>query len=307
MLVEMAICDAYGAGFEFVPRKFLDENHTMDKYVRNPRYPRVGCYTDDTQMALALSRLMLEGGDPNQWTTADLIRVFFEEFARDPRLGYATGFYQLLSKWEGCYRQLLDDPVDFDIVDAWVHTICPHSHKNGGAMRAGPLGLLPRTDMVVDRAMFQASITHATYEGLVSSAASALMVHYCHYNLGALSDLPCWLDRQLPGFDWSSARDRHHPVSTRARDAIQGAVWALVRSATLTGVLRRCVDYGGDTDTVAAIAGCAASCSAEIEQILPPQLVQDIEGGRTSIGWSHLSALDQLFLQKFPQEKDKAQ
>lgn len=47
----------------------------------------------------------------------------------------------------------------------------------------------------------------------------------------------------------------------------------------MSAILRTCIDYGGDTDTVAAIALGAASCYEEIEQDLPQQLYDKLENG----------------------------
>ncbi len=47
----------------------------------------------------------------------------------------------------------------------------------------------------------------------------------------------------------------------------------------LSSILQACVNYGGDTDTVAAIALRAASCYEEIEQDLGGRLYDDLENG----------------------------
>jgi hypothetical protein len=37
LLVELAIGDAYGAGFEYVPRETIGEHNTAMQYVKHPR------------------------------------------------------------------------------------------------------------------------------------------------------------------------------------------------------------------------------------------------------------------------------
>jgi len=62
MLVELAIGDAYGAGFEYVrDRRFINSNNDLTGYIKNPKHLRKsGNYTDDTQMSIAIAELIVE-------------------------------------------------------------------------------------------------------------------------------------------------------------------------------------------------------------------------------------------------------
>jgi ADP-ribosyl-[dinitrogen reductase] hydrolase len=55
MLLELAVGDAYGAGFEYAPLEVVRKHNTATHYIQHPRHNiRPGCYTDDTQMSLAI-------------------------------------------------------------------------------------------------------------------------------------------------------------------------------------------------------------------------------------------------------------
>lgn len=44
MLIELAIGDAYGAGFEYSPKAFVAKHNTLAGYVQHPRHGIVpGC------------------------------------------------------------------------------------------------------------------------------------------------------------------------------------------------------------------------------------------------------------------------
>ena len=44
MLIELAIGDAYGAGFEYAPDKFIREKNDLSAYVQHPRHAiKPGC------------------------------------------------------------------------------------------------------------------------------------------------------------------------------------------------------------------------------------------------------------------------
>jgi ADP-ribosylglycohydrolase len=290
----MAIFDAYGAGLEFVKPTFFKQHHTLAGYTQHPKHKGIkpGWYTDDTQMAIAIAELMLDKdtADPKEWTTRDVAMTFMRAFSRDPREGYAGGFYQVLKQCDSVSEMLHHK------ANLFLAKIRPHSRRNGGAMRAGPIGLLPTTDDVVDRAMFQASLTHATWEGMMAAAASALMVHYFHYELGPKKRLPQFLEGYFPMVKWDVPfRGR---VRMNALDAVRAAMTAIWQSDTMIDVLRHAVDFGGDTDTTAAIAGCAASRSVEVAQIIPVGLHKGLENG--TLGRRLLRSLDERLLEKYP-------
>jgi ADP-ribosyl-[dinitrogen reductase] hydrolase len=48
---------------------------------------------------------------------------------------------------------------------------------------------------------------------------------------------------------------------------------------SLAALLKRCVDFTGDVDTVAAVALGAASCAVEYAQDLPGGLIAGLEDG----------------------------
>src|SRR5205085_8147585 len=96
MLLELAIGDAYGAGFEYAGRPNLGDPRQA-RYVQHPRHrgTRPGMYTDDTQMSLAIAELLVEGA---RWSPENIAAKFVEAFHRDPRTGYAGGFYDFLRR-----------------------------------------------------------------------------------------------------------------------------------------------------------------------------------------------------------------
>jgi ADP-ribosyl-[dinitrogen reductase] hydrolase len=125
MLVELAIGDAYGAGFEYAEAEFVAANNGLEGYVRNPRYPGLvpGSYTDDTQ-PIAVAELLLSG---RAWTGRNIADQFVEVFRRDPRQGYSRRTYALLNTVAGG--------------DELIAGIDARSDRSGAAMRAGPIGL----------------------------------------------------------------------------------------------------------------------------------------------------------------------
>ncbi|WP_158852027.1 ADP-ribosylglycohydrolase family protein [Saccharothrix deserti] len=277
MLVELAIGDAYGAGFEYADPAFVTRHNTLAGYVTHPTRTglRPGCYTDDTQMTLALAELRASGAP---WTREAVASAFVTAFHRDPREGYARGFQAFL---------------------ATVHTgaeflarIRPDSDKSGAAMRAAPAGLLPTVADVLHHTDVQAEVTHDTPDGVASARAAALAVHYCHHGLGPVASVGSWIADRLGSGVW--ARPWRGEVGSKGVMSVRAALTALSGGGSLSAVLRACVAFTGDVDTVATVALAAASRSDEIRADLPPVLVDGLENG--PFGRDHLARLDAQLL-----------
>lgn len=271
MLLALAIGDAYGAGFEYAEAEFVQAFNTLSGYVQHPWHRlEPGSYTDDTQMSLAIAELLVAGTD---WTPLNITTKFVEVFKRDPREGYSRRFYKFLREVESGTEFLAQ--------------IQPHSDKSGAAMRAAPLGVLPTVDEVIERCRVQAAITHNTPNGITAALASALMAHYCIYQLGPKSELGEFLNEHT---DRKWSRDFKDKVGSKGWMSAHAALTAVRRNATMQDLLRDCVAFTGDVDTVATMALAAGSCSAEIEQNLPDHLIAGLENG--PYGRDYLVALD---------------
>src|SRR5579863_10547236 len=252
MLVEIAIGDAYGMGFEYA-----DDNiplNDLTQYRKHPLFTlKPGQYTDDTQMSLAIAETLLSS---DEWTKENITRHFVQCFKRDPRDGYARQFQTFL---EG-----IKDEKEF------LEKIKPESDKSGGAMRAGPIGYMKDPETVKAMSSLQASITHDTPDGRAAAEATSLMCHYFIYGLGPKAELGQWLEKWVPSHKWND------PWTGRIKQQgwmdVRAAVTVIQQEHTLSAILKRIVDFTGDTDTAGAISMAAASQCKEIVKDLPSAL-----------------------------------
>lgn len=271
LLVELAIGDAYGAGFEYADVALIRRHNDLSTFVKHPRHKILpGSYTDDTQMSIAIAEAILSG-DP--WTPEMLAQKFVDAFQRDPREGYARGFFLFL--------QNMKDGAQF------LQEIEPTSDKSGAAMRAAPIGIYPGISMVVKYSAVQAALTHNTPDGINAAIASSLMTHYFLYDLGPKKDLGHFLERHVQG-QWATPWVGQ--VTSKGWMSVRAAITAIGRSNCLSELLKACVDFSGDVDTVATIALAAGSCCREIEHDLPAHLFDGLENG--TWGRDYLCSLD---------------
>ena len=152
-----------------------------------------GCYTDDTQMSMALAELMLSS---DEWTARAVADRFVRVFQRDPRKGYSKPFHSLL--------------LEATTAELFLRDINADSVKNGAAMRSVPVGVHPDMAVVKARSEVQARVTHDTEEGAASAVAVSLMSHYFLYGLGTRDGLPAFLEEQVPvaGHSWRPSLGR---------------------------------------------------------------------------------------------------
>ena len=272
LLSHGAIGDSYGFCFEFVDPKFVARNNDLS-YHQHPEFSDVlpGVYSDDTQMQLALAELIVSGSD---WSPIIVANHFVEVYKRDPRPGYAKRF-----------RALLDEVKNGSELLARIN---PESERNGAAMRAPIIGLFPDLDEVKYLAELQASLTHNTKGGVDSSIAAALMCHYFKYTSDDKKGLPNFLSNHLPDYDWSGnwqGRVPVHGIST-----VQAALSAILSSDSLSEILKACIAFTGDVDSVATIACSSCSVSDSIQLDIPESLWSGMES--TRFGLDYLQKMD---------------
>ena len=112
--------------------------------------------------------------------------------------------------------------------------------------------------------------------------------------MGGKEDLGTFIENHVEG-DWSKKWDRK--VGSKGYMDVRAAITAIREEHTLSSVLKRCIDFSGDVDTVATIAMAAASCCDEIEKDLPEILIRNMED--REYGRSYLIDLDNKLRQKF--------
>lgn len=273
MLLHIAMGDAYAAAVEYVKRekysRLYDDAFKFQRYLQHPTHTKLkpGMYTDDTQQSIAVSEVLLGTITPR---VPDFLNAFYDVFKRDPRDGYARGFQGLI---ESVHSR-----------DEFRSKIIPNSNKNGAAMRSVPIGTIKNVDQLVDIAGVQATATHATWGGINSSIAIALMSHFALYDHRNFLYMREWCERYSAAFqyfrtpwDGPVVADSKNPKDMGVGMNTAWAVCTLLEQETsMMSMMRRLIEWGGDTDSVAAIVWGIAGARYSHEQ-LPEFLERDLE------------------------------
>jgi len=281
MLLEIAIGDAYGSGFEFAPREKILRANDGVHYEAHEKGIPAGRYTDDTQMSVAVAELLLDRAEHDAAACAD---AFLAAFRRDPRPGYSSHFAMLLeSVASGAELR---------------RRLAPGSRRNGAAMRSVPLAFIDDVDRLERVAHTQASVTHDSAEGRLSSFVVGLMGHALLHGRAPVAALPRIVQART-GFalraDW---RDE---VACDAIETLHAVNTALQGHRGMAALLRECAGFGGDVDTVGAIALGLASLASDYANDLPPSLHDGLEDGPFGRTW--LRALDERLATRFPRSR----
>ncbi|TSC84013.1 MAG: ADP-ribosylglycohydrolase [Parcubacteria group bacterium Gr01-1014_13] len=294
MLLYIAMADAYAVAVEYnnaLEGKCLE----FQGYLAHPTHGLpAGSYTDDTEMSVANALVLIQ--QPGFFTKLAFADAYVAEFKTGGRRkGYSKGFQTVL--------ELVRSGKEL------LALIDPTSVKNGAAMRAVPIGVLPTVGKVLEVATLQASITHDTPEGRFSARAVALMSHFALYENTVLPGLGRFCQRYLPEEDvryfgdaifrpWPCGPVKASPGTSVAIATVQAVVTVLAQENSLMGILRQVIKWGGDTDSVAAIAWGIASARYHGDK-LPSFMERDLEGGSTKTGAARLRKLGELLMYKY--------
>ena len=147
---------------------------------------------------------------------------------------------------------------------------------------------------LLERCEIQASITHNSRDGITAAKAAALIPHYFLWEKGKKADLPAYLKAHVKG-DWLSRWTGK--VRSKGWMSVRAAITAIVDSSSMSELLKRCISYTGDVDTVASIALAGGSVAKEIKQDLPGWLKSELEDGE--FGRTYIETLDKELKQKY--------
>lgn len=188
-------------------------------------------FTDDSVMTAAVAHALIE---PCGYAQA--MRAWGRRY---PFAGYGQRFEQwLLDPGMGPYQSL----------------------GNGGAMRASPIGYAARS---VEEALAEgarsAAPTHDHPEGVRGAQAVALAVHLAHAGASKV-DIRREVSTRV-GYDLSRTVQDIRPgyaFGVEAQRSVPEAIICFLDAPDFEAAIRNAVSLGGDTDTMACIAGAIA-------------------------------------------------
>lgn len=201
-------------------------------------------FTDDSVMTLAVAKWLMED---NTHSRSHLIRCMQILGRQYPRAGYGESFGFWL-------RQ--EDPQPYN------------SWGNGAGMRVSPVGLYAKTlDETLQLAELTASVSHNHPEGIKGAQAVAASVFLCKEGKRKI-EIKEYVERTF-GYDLNRHIDDirpHYGFDVSCQGSVPEAIIAFLEGSSFEEVIRLAISLGGDSDTIACMAGAIAACRYEIPQ-----------------------------------------
>lgn len=279
-LVGAAIGDALGASREGHTLASQREFEAIQNILRPLRY------TDDTHMTIGVAESLI---NCRGFDGTDMAQRFVDNYLKEPWRGYAPGPPRVLN--------LLRRGVEWN--KAAAHVYPGGSFGNGAAMRVAPIGLLFWNNHArLKEVAYQAStITHAHILGKEGAALQALAIALAvakdpHKPFDVQSFISYLLDfateevyrSKIARFAHllKSPEDRQKVVEklghgVEAFESVPTAIFAfLAHPHDFVSTILYAVSLGGDTDTIASMAGAISGAYLGIEAI-PPKWRDQLE------------------------------
>jgi poly(ADP-ribose) glycohydrolase ARH3 len=292
-LLGLAVGDALGARFEAQPPDFIAQRYrSAEMLIENPPTEELW-YTDDTQMAIGVAETLIACGCIDE---AEICRRFAANYM--PSRGYGRGA-----------RVVLDTMVEGGDHKYWAENLFPGgSLGNGAAMRVAPVGLMFRDNLQVlwEQARLSALPTHVHPLGVEGAQVLALAVGLATEAVTfRRQEFFAQLSERCQSAEYSGPLRRASRIDQPRDLALFGngiaATDSVVTAVACFGLtpdsyeqtIGNAILLGGDTDTIAAMAG-AISGAYLGRQAIPQHLLDRLENGYQ--GRAYIESLAQQLL-----------
>jgi ADP-ribosylglycohydrolase len=241
--------DMIGSVYEVRPIKTTDF----------PLFVAQSTFTDDTVLTVAVADAIL-----NERDYATALKVWGRRY---PNAGYGGTFIH------------------------WLHAADSqpyHSWGNGSAMRVSPVGwAYDHRETVLTEAERSAAVTHNHPEGIKGAQATALAIYLAR--IGQPKGTIRVEIEQHFGYDLSPTLAELRPsyrFDVSCQGTVPTALLAFLESSDVESAIRLAISLGGDSDTLACIAGSIAQAyyrtippamEAEVRHRLPEDMVAVVD------------------------------
>lgn len=198
--------------------------------------------TDDSIMTLAVAKAILMARPGYEDLAEQAVAAMQELGCKYPKAGYGRGFR------------------------AWLQSEHPapyNSFGNGSAMRVSPAGFAARTEDEAKALSFAVTaVTHNHPEGIKGAEAVAVLIYHARQGM-AMKELH------------KLAQNRYYPLDFTL-DEIR-PTYEFSSSTDFEDAIRNAISIGGDSDTIAAIAGSLAEAHYGIPEDLREAAMQRLD------------------------------
>jgi ADP-ribosylglycohydrolase family protein len=211
-----------------------------------PLFTPMSRFTDDTVMTLAVAKWLTEDKEHSK---EGLVQRMQSLGKRYPNAGYGGGF----KRW-------LND----------CHPKPYNSYGNGSAMRVSPIAFYAQSlEETLRLATISAEVTHNHPEGIKGAKAIAAATYLARTG-ATKAEIKAYIEEDYK-YNLNQQLDNIWPALTTdltCQKTVPAAILAFLKGEDFEDVIRIAVSLGGDSDTIAAMAGSIAQAFYGLPQRL---------------------------------------
>ncbi len=212
--------------------------------IKTKKFPLFGrgCgFTDDTVCTVAVAEWLLDGGD--------FASVLRRHVRRHPDAGYGAMF----SKWAHA-----DDMAAYD------------SWGNGSAMRAGPIAYAARDEAEALRLAAETSAVSHNHPEAIKGAQAVALATWAALGGADGGEIGALVGDRF-GYDMDLGLDQirwWYRFDVSAKGSVPPAIRAAIEATDYEDAIRNAISIGGDSDTIACMAGAVAEARFGMPQAI---------------------------------------
>lgn len=147
------------------------------------------------------------------------------------------------------------------------------SYGNGASMRISPVGFLFNTLEEVKKETYKATIpSHNHQESILCAEAVATSIFLLRNGISK-EELKEYIEKNYFKLDYDLEKlRRNYKFSSKSIDSVPQAIYTFLESNSFEETIRNAISIGGDTDTIACIAGSLAESYYGIPEKLLEQV-----------------------------------
>ncbi len=213
-----------------------------------PLFRKNSRFTDDTVLTVAVADCIL-----NQ---KGYVKTFQEYGQKYPKKKYGSSFFDWM---------FMENPEPYN------------SFGNGSAMRVSPIGFYYKTlESVLEEAEKSAKITHNHIEGIKGAQAVASAIFLAR-NGKTKNEIKDFIETT---FDYNLTRSLNviretYKFDVTCQGSVPESIISFLESTDYEDAIRNAISLGGDSDTMACIAGGIAQA---FYKKIPYEIVSEVKG-----------------------------
>ncbi len=221
--------------------------HNPIKTTKFPLFSEESCFSDDTVLTLAVANWLMTDIKHSHLGLVESLRDIGR---RHIGAGYGSKFYNWLRS------ENIQSPY--------------YAFSNGCAMRVSPVGLYAKTlDEALELSKISAEVTHNHPEGIKGAQAIASCIYLCKSGKSK-NEIKTFIESHF-GYNLNRTIENirlDYEFDVTCNGSVPEAIIAFLEGNSFEEVIRLAISLGGDSDTLAAMAGSIAACMYEIPECI---------------------------------------